>query len=84
MAAAAASDRSARRAVTDATALDRTATAALERRRHDLDRILATLAAHDPQRTLERGYALLEDASGEPISSAAAASAEPVAHRSPA
>ncbi len=77
-AAAVAGDRSARRAVTDAAALDRTATAALERRRRDLDRILATLAAHDPQRTLERGYALLEDPAGEPISSAAAASAEPV------
>ena len=31
------------------------------------------LAAHDPQRTLERGYALVEDAAGEPVTSAAAA-----------
>ena len=35
--------------------------------------MLATLAAHDPQRTLERGYALLEDPAGEPITSAGAA-----------
>ena len=53
--------------------LDRSSTAALERRRRELDRILGTLAAHDPQRTLERGYALLEDEAGEPITSAAAA-----------
>jgi exodeoxyribonuclease VII large subunit len=35
------------------------------------------LAAHDPQRTLERGYALLEDPAGEPVVSAAAAAAAP-------
>ena len=51
--------------------------AALERRRRDLDRMLATLAAHDPQRTLERGYALLEDPAGEPVTSADAARAQP-------
>jgi exodeoxyribonuclease VII large subunit len=45
----------------------------VERRRRELDRLLATLAAHDPQRTLERGYALVEDAAGEPVTSAAAA-----------
>ena len=27
------------------------------------------LAAHDPQRTLERGYALVEDPAGEPVTS---------------
>ena len=70
-------DRAARRARADATALDRTASAALERRRRDLDRLLATLAAHDPQRTLERGYALLEDPAGEPVTSAEAARAQP-------
>ena len=32
-----------------------------------------TLRAHDPERTLERGYALAETASGEPVSSADAA-----------
>ena len=39
--------------------------------------MLATLAAHDPQRTLERGYALLEDPAGEPVTSAEAARAQP-------
>jgi exodeoxyribonuclease VII large subunit len=54
-------------------ALDRAATTAVERRRRELDRALATLAAHDPQRTLERGYALLEDDAGEPVTSGASA-----------
>ena len=70
-------ERASRKAHTDAATLDRTSAAALERRRRDLDRILGTLAAHDPQRTLERGYALLEDESGEPITSAAAAREQP-------
>ena len=34
-----------------------------------------TLRAHDPERTLERGYALAETAAGEPVTSAAAARA---------
>lgn len=38
-----------------------------------LDAFAAALDAHDPQRTLERGYALVTDAEGEPIGSAAAA-----------
>ena len=33
------------------------------------------LRAHDPERTLERGYALAETADGEPVTSAAAAAA---------
>jgi exodeoxyribonuclease VII large subunit len=60
-----------RRAASDAAALARLA--ALDRRRRDVDRLRAAIAAHDPQRTLERGYALVEDGSGEPISSAAEA-----------
>ena len=52
-------------------ALSRASTAAVERRRRDLDRFLVALAAHDPQRTLERGYALVEDGTGEPVVSAA-------------
>jgi exodeoxyribonuclease VII large subunit len=76
-AAAAAGERAARRARTDAVALDRTASAALERRTRELDRMLATLAAHDPQRTLERGYALVEGPAGEPVTSAASAGAQP-------
>jgi exodeoxyribonuclease VII large subunit len=31
------------------------------------------LAAHDPQRTLERGYALVEDGSGAAVTTAAGA-----------
>jgi exodeoxyribonuclease VII large subunit len=54
-------------------ALERGATAAVVRRRRDLERFLVALAAHDPQRTLERGYALVEDRAGEPVTSAAAA-----------
>ncbi len=43
------------------------------RRRRDLDRLALALAAHDPERTLARGYALVEDRAGEPLTSAAAA-----------
>jgi len=67
----------AQRARLDAAALDRAATAARDRRRRDLDRLAVALAAHDPQRTLERGYALVEGADGEPVTSAAAAAAQP-------
>ena len=42
-------------------------------RGRDLERLALALAAHEPQRTLERGYALVEDPSGEPVTSAAAA-----------
>ena len=63
--------RGSQRAQADGAALQRAA--GLERRRRDLDRFLVALAAHDPQRTLERGYALVEDRAGEPVVSAAAA-----------
>jgi exodeoxyribonuclease VII large subunit len=63
------------RAHADGAALDRATS--LERRRRDLDRFLVALAAHDPQRTLERGYALVEDAAGEPVVSAQAARRAP-------
>jgi exodeoxyribonuclease VII large subunit len=49
-----------------------TAEATAERRR-DLDRLLLALGAHDPQRTLERGYALVEDVTGTPLTTAGAA-----------
>jgi exodeoxyribonuclease VII large subunit len=65
------------RAAVPAPALERAATAAVERRRRELERLLATLDAHDPQRTLERGYALIEDAEGAPVTTAAAARAHP-------
>ena len=45
------------------------------RRRADLERLALALAAHDPQRTLARGYALVEDQAGDPLPSAAAACA---------
>ena len=54
-------------------ALERAAERALARRREALRRATLTLRAHDPERTLERGYALAESADGEPVSSAAAA-----------
>ncbi len=47
------------------------------RRRAELDRLGQLLAAHDPQRTLERGYALVEGPGGEPVGSAAAARSLP-------
>jgi exodeoxyribonuclease VII large subunit len=46
-----------------------------ERRRRELGRLALALAAHDPQRTLARGYALVEDTAGQPLSSAGAARA---------
>ncbi|HET8757980.1 MAG TPA: exodeoxyribonuclease VII large subunit, partial [Solirubrobacteraceae bacterium] len=64
-----------RRAIATAAALARLA--ALDRRRRDLDRLAVALAAHDPQRTLERGYALVEDPAGEPVTSAAATRRQP-------
>lgn len=55
------------------TTIDRAAAAALRARRDALRRASVALRAHDPERTLERGYALAEDAGGEPVTSAAAA-----------
>jgi exodeoxyribonuclease VII large subunit len=43
------------------------------RRRAELERLALALAAHDPDRTLARGYALVEDGAGDPVTSAAAA-----------
>jgi exodeoxyribonuclease VII large subunit len=58
-----------------AGALERKGSAAMvtARRARELDRLRLALTAHDPQRTLERGYALVEDSSGEPLTSVAAA-----------
>jgi exodeoxyribonuclease VII large subunit len=69
--------RGSQRAQAEGAALERASSAAVERRRRDLDRFLVALAAHDPQRTLERGYALVEDRAGEPVVSAAAARRAP-------
>ncbi len=43
------------------------------RRPQELQRLALALAGHDPQRTLERGYALVQSREGEPIATAAAA-----------
>jgi exodeoxyribonuclease VII large subunit len=51
----------------------RATTTEATRRRNDLQRLSLALAAHDPARTLERGYALVSDRAGEPLTSAAAA-----------
>ena len=45
------------------------------KRGRELERLALALAAHDPARTLARGYALVEARDGEPLGSAAAARA---------
>ena len=66
----------ARRALAPAGAdLQRAAAATAARRRHDLERLRLALEAHDPERTLERGYALVENREGDLVTSAAAARA---------
>ncbi len=45
----------------------------MERRREALHRAAVALRAHQPERTLERGYALVEGGDGEPVTSAGAA-----------
>jgi len=42
-------------------------------RRRDLERLALALAAHEPERTLRRGYVLVSDGSGEPVASAESA-----------
>jgi len=51
----------------------RAAGAEADSRREALRRAEVAFRAHDPERTLERGYALAEDGEGEPVTSAAAA-----------
>jgi exodeoxyribonuclease VII large subunit len=67
------------RADTHRLVLSRTAaraqTSDAARRRAELDRLRLALAAHDPARTLARGYAMVSDRAGEPLTSAAAARA---------
>lgn len=55
-----------------AAGIERAAQRALGRRRETLRKATVALRAHDPERTLERGYALAETADGEPVTSAAA------------
>jgi exodeoxyribonuclease VII large subunit len=47
----------------------------MEKRRAALQRALVTLRAHEPERTLERGYALVESEGGVPLTSAQATAA---------
>jgi exodeoxyribonuclease VII large subunit len=54
-------------------AAKRAAGAEMERRRTALHRAEVALRAHEPERTLERGYALVEDEGGEPVTEPAAA-----------
>lgn len=44
-------------------------------RRRELERLAMALSAHDPERTLARGYALVSDHAGRPLQSAAEARA---------
>jgi len=60
------------RLVARAAGLDRAAALFAERRAAALAKHTAALVAHDPERTLERGYALLLDESGEPLGTGAA------------
>ena len=64
-----------RAAVTRATVLARRveATSVAVARRAELEGLVLALAAHDPERTLERGYALVEGPDGQPVTSADAA-----------
>lgn len=55
-----------------ATALARAATALEARRREALRAHAAAIRGHDPERALERGYAIAMDADGRPLASAAA------------
>jgi len=57
----------------DAFDLRRAGRATLARRARDLERLSLALAAHDPERALERGYAVVEDRAGEVLTGARAA-----------
>jgi len=52
------------------TAIERSAARSLARRREALRKAAVALRAHDPERTLERGYALAETESGDPVTTA--------------
>lgn len=66
-------ERTARRAVVLERKRSSTVHDCRTRRAQELQRLALALAGHDPQRTLERGYALVQSRSGEPIATAAAA-----------
>jgi exodeoxyribonuclease VII large subunit len=66
----------ARRALVLERKADSTLLDCRSRRPRELEQLRRVLDGHDPQRTLERGYALVRSASGEPLTSAAAAARE--------
>jgi exodeoxyribonuclease VII large subunit len=53
--------------------IDRARGSEQARRRSELERLALALGAHDPERTLSRGYALVENRAGEPVTSAGSA-----------
>jgi exodeoxyribonuclease VII large subunit len=53
--------------------LERSSGTAGATRRRELERLRLALDAHHPERTLARGYALVEDRTGRPVTSVAAA-----------
>jgi exodeoxyribonuclease VII large subunit len=55
--------------------IERSGGTGVRRRREALESARVALRAHDPERTLERGYALAETTAGEPLASAAEAAA---------
>jgi exodeoxyribonuclease VII large subunit len=61
---------SARRALVLARKADAALLDTRERRPRELQRLALALVAHDPQRTLERGYAIVESPDGTPLASA--------------
>ncbi len=61
----------ARRALVTARKTEAATLDCRERQPRELQRLALALAAHDPQRTLERGYAMVESSDGEPLTTAA-------------
>lgn len=62
-----------RRSAAIASKVDGVIHDARHKRPAELSRLLLALEAHDPERTLQRGYALVQDEEGQPVSSAMAA-----------
>jgi exodeoxyribonuclease VII large subunit len=56
-----------------AGSLDRAGAGAVRRRREAIDSLAVAIRAHDPKGTLDRGYVLAQDSSGEPVTDVAAA-----------
>jgi exodeoxyribonuclease VII large subunit len=63
-------ERARRHALVLTRSAERASGADVVRRRRDLDGLLLALAAHDPERTLGRGYAIVSGSDGAPVVSA--------------